>query len=83
MATIASKRKLNTKSIKEKCDALKEVEDGKAKLQVAAKYGIPKNTLSTWLKNKDKIFEATKKGSNSKRQQLKQGTFANLDHVMF
>ena len=60
MATIASKRKLNTKSIKDKYNALKEVEDGKTKSQVAAKYGIPKNTLSTWLKNKDKIFDATK-----------------------
>ena len=68
MSTIASKRKLNTKSIKDEYSTLKEVEDGKTKSQVAAKYGIPKSTLSTWLKNKDKIFEATKKGSNSKRQ---------------
>ena len=83
MSTIASKRKLNTKSIKDEYSTLKEVEDGKAKSQVAAKYGIPKNTLSTWLKNKDKIFEATKKGSNSKRQRLRQGTFANLDQAMF
>ena len=83
MGTIASKHKLNTKSIKDKYNALKEVEDGKTKSQVAANYGVPKNTLSTWLKNKDKIFEATKKGSNSKRQQLRQGTFANLDQAMF
>ena len=83
MGTIASKHKLNTKSIKNKYNALKEVEDGKTKSQVAANYGVPKNTLSTWLKNKDKIFEATKKGSNSKRQQLRQGTFANLDQAMF
>ena len=81
MATIASKRKLNTKSIKDKYNALKEVEDGKT--EVAAKYGIPKNTLPSWLKNKDKIFEATKKESNSKRQRLRHGTFANLDQAMF
>ena len=83
MATIASKRKLNTKFIKDKYSALKEVEDGKRKLQVAAKYGIPKNTLSTWLKNKDKIFEAMKKGSNSKRQRLRKDTCANLDQAMY
>ena len=83
MATIVSKRKLNTKSIKDKYNALKEVEDGKTKSQVVAKYGIPKNTLSTWLKNKGKIFEVTKKGSNSKHQRLRQGTFANLDQAMF
>ena len=83
METIASKRKLNTKSIEDKYNTLKEVEDGKTKSQVTAKYGIPKSTLSTWLKNKDKIFEATKKGSNSKRQRFRQGTFANLDQAMF
>ena len=59
------------------------MEDGNTKSQVAAKYGIPKNTLSTWLKNKDKIFEATKKGSNSKCHRLRQGTFVNLDQAMF
>ena len=68
MVTIASKRKLNTKSVKDKYRALKEVEVGKTKSQVTAKYSILKNTLSTWLKNKDKIFEATKEGSNSKLQ---------------
>ena len=59
------------------------MEDGKTKSQVVVKHGIPKSTLSTWLKNKDKIFEATKKGSNSKCQQLRQGIFANLDQAMF
>ena len=83
MATVASKRKLNTKSIKDKYSALKKVEGGKMKSQVAAKYGIPKKTLSTWLKNKVKIFEATKKGSNLKSQRLRQGTFAKLDQAMF
>ena len=61
MATIASKCKLNTKSIKDKYSALQEVEDRKAKSQVAAKYAIPKNTLSTWLKNKDKISKPRRK----------------------
>ena len=83
MTTITNKRKLNRKSIKDKYSGLKEVEDGKTRSQVTTKYGIPKNTLSTSLKNKDKIFEATKKGSNSKRQRLTQGTFANLDQAMF
>ena len=83
MATIPSKRKLNSKFIKDKYNALKKVEDGKKKSQVAAKYGILKNTLSTWLKNKNKMFEATKKESNSKPQRLRKGTSANLDQAMF
>ena len=60
MATIVSKCKLNKKSIKDESSALKEVEDGKTKSQVTAKYGIPKNTLSTWLKKKDKRHEERK-----------------------
>ena len=77
MATIASKCKLNTKSIKDKYKALKELEDGKTKLQVAARYGIPKSTLSTWLKNKHKIFEATNKGQ-LKTPAIEAGHFCKL-----
>ena len=81
MATVAAKRKLNTKSIKERYAALKEVEEGS---QVAMKYGIPKNTLSTWIKTKENIFESMKtQGKKSKRRRLKQGTFANLDDLIF
>ena len=73
-----------TKSVKEKYAALKEVEEGSSKSQVAMKYGIPKNTLSTWIKNKEKIFESMKtQGNKSKRRRLKQGTFANLDGLIF
>ena len=83
MATIASKRKLNTNPSKINIQALKEVEEGKSKLQVAAKYGIPKNTLSIWIKNKDKIFEAAKKGMNMKRQKLRAGSYEKLDQAIF
>ena len=85
MAVITGKRKLNTKSIENKYTALKEVEGGETKSQVARKQGIPENTseLSPGLKNKDKIFEATKKRSKPKRQRLRWGTFANLDQAIF
>ena len=83
MATVATKRKLNTKSIKERYAALKEVEEGLSKSQVAMKYGIPKNTLSTWIKNKEKFFESMKtQGNKSKRRRPKQGTFANLGYLI-
>ena len=83
MGTIASKRKLNAKSIKDKYQALKEVEEDKSKLQVAAKYCTPKNTLSTWIKNKDKIFETAKKGMTAKRQRLRAGRYEKLDQAIF
>ena len=83
MAAIATKRKLNTKSIKDEYNTLKEVEDGNPKSKVALKHRMTKNTLSTWLKNKEKIFDAVKKGNNSKRQCLTEGSFANLDQTIF
>ena len=84
MSTVATKRERNIKSIKERYAALKEVEEVSSKSQVAMKYGIPKNTLSTWVKSKENIFESMKtQGNKSKGRRLKQGTFANLDDLIF
>ena len=47
-----SKRKVSCHSIESKYEALKKVESGIAKKDVAAQYNIPRNTLSTWLKTK-------------------------------
>ena len=53
---ISTKRKLNLKSIQDKYQAIKAVEAGiKKKGDIAKEFGIPPNTLSTWLKNKEKI----------------------------
>ena len=50
------KRKLNTKTLKEKCDILSHIEKGMTNKEAADKFGVPKNTISTWIKNKEKIF---------------------------
>ena len=55
MATNATKQKLNTTIFKVKYNALKEVLDGIPKSKVTLKYRIPKNTLSNWFRNKEKI----------------------------
>ena len=89
MATVATKGKLNTKSIKERYAGLKDVEEVLSRSmlkrsQVAMKYVIPKDTLSTWIKNEENIFESMKtQGNKSKRRRLKQGTFAKLDDLIF
>lgn len=36
----------------DKCEALKTLESGIAKKDVAAQYKVPPNKLSTWIKNK-------------------------------
>ena len=50
---------------------------------VAAKYGVPKNTLSTWVKSKEKLFAALEKGNNVKRQKLRTWDHETLDTAVF
>ena len=61
MASITQpkKRKCEAKSIETKYQALMLVKEGKMKKsEIAKKFEIPANTLSTWLKSKDKIIES-------------------------
>ena len=56
------KRKLNVKNIDTKYEAVMAVERGeKSKSQIAKEFGVPANTLSTWLKNKESILNLTRK----------------------
>ena len=61
---VEEKRKFTDKTLREKSQALKDLEKGESNKNVAAKYNVPKNTLSTWVKNKEKLFDALKKGTN-------------------
>ena len=56
---------------------------GPSNKDVAAKYGVPKNTLSTWVKNKEKLVNAPEKGTNVKRQKLKTGNHELVDSAIF
>ena len=70
---VAQKRKHVHKTLQEKCHALKDIEKGLPNRDVATKYGVPKNTISTWIKNKDKILSSLEKGQNVKRQKIHAG----------
>ena len=50
---MAVKRKLAAETFTEKCQALRDLESGISNKNVAEKYGVPKNTVSTWLRNKE------------------------------
>lgn len=49
-------QKRKSLSVDEKVIALLCVENGERKTDVAQQLGIPLNTLSTWIKNKEKIM---------------------------
>ena len=74
MASVATKKKkkkkkrqAENKSYKINYKALKELEKGTPHKDVAPLFGSPKDTLSTWKRNKDKIFEKYNSGLISNR----------------
>ena len=78
------KRRLNNKPIDVKCKALKDLEKGIKNKDVAAKYGVPKNTLSTWVKNKHKLTTSLeKKGMSSSRKSTRCGSCNQIDKAVF
>ena len=79
---LTTKRKLVNKILKEKCAATKDLEKGVSNKGVAEKYSVPKNTISTWVKRKDKLFSALEKGSNIKRQKLRKANHDCVDQAL-
>ena len=80
---IAQKRKYVHKILRKKCQSLKDLEKGLSNKDVAAKYCVPKNNLSTWVKSKEKLFAALEKGNNVKRQKLRTWHHETLETAVF
>ena len=57
MSTLArTKRKLKLSTLTQKCKIISEIEKGLSNKAATEKYGVPKNTILTWMKNKSNIF---------------------------
>ena len=77
------KRRLNNKPIGVKCKALKGLEKEMTNKDVATKYGVPKDTLSTWVKNKHKLTTSLeKKGMSSSRKSTRCGSYDQIDKAV-
>ena len=76
------KQKYTTKSAKEKANPLNDLKMGTSNKNVANHYGVPKNTLSIWVKNKEKLLKAYEAG-HAKRQRLKTAKFENIDAATY
>ena len=50
------KRKLQTRTLTEKYDILKEIDNGKKCATAIRDYNVPKQTLYGWMKDKKKIY---------------------------
>ena len=61
------KRKLNTKTLKDKYDILSHIGKDMADKEAADKFGVPKNTISTWVKKKIFFQGLEESASSTKR----------------
>ena len=77
------KRKCIVQSIETKYKAILEVESGKKKAQIARDFSIPANTLSTWIKSKEKIKEAFENSSfGPKTKRMRTAKYQQLEEAL-
>ena len=77
-----NKRKLESKTLVEKCNILREIEKGMTNKDASKKFGVPKNTISTWKKNSDKLFDALEKSSHSLKK-LRGCDYEEIDQALY
>ncbi|NXP49866.1 TIGD4 protein, partial [Heliornis fulica] len=76
-------RRKKSISIEEKIDIISAVESGKKKADVAAEYGIKKNSLSSIMKNKEKVLEAFESlRFDPKRKRLRTAFHTDLEEAL-
>ncbi|NXS99887.1 TIGD4 protein, partial [Jacana jacana] len=76
-------RRKKSISIEDKIDIISAVESGKKKADIAAKYGIKKNSLSSIMKNKEKVLEAFESlRFDPKRKRLRTAFYADLEEAL-
>ena len=61
----AVKRKLKNTKLIQKCQIIRQIEK---EMTNKEKFGVPKNTISTWMKNKDKLFEGLEQSSSDAKK---------------
>ncbi|KAM6269722.1 tigger transposable element-derived protein 4 [Porphyrio hochstetteri] len=76
-------RRKKSISIEEKIDIISAVESGEKKADIAAKYGIKKNSLSSIMKNKEKVLEAFESlRFDPKRKRLRTAFHTDLEEAL-
>ncbi|KAI1238431.1 hypothetical protein IHE44_0013160, partial [Lamprotornis superbus] len=70
-------------SVEEIIDIISAVESGKKKADIAAKYGIKRNSLSSIMKNKEKVLEAFETVRfDRKRKRLRTAFYDDLEETL-
>ena len=78
----AVKRKLKNTKLIQKCQIIRQIEKGMTNKEASEKFGVPKNTISTWMKNKDKLFEGLEQ-SSSNAKKMRGCDYEQVDKAVF
>ena len=80
MLARGTRRKLEAKTLSEKFKILKEIEGGESSARVAKCYNIAKQTVSNWMKKKDRIFSLYQDSVvRQSRQRIRSSPYDKLD----
>ena len=78
----AVKRKLKNTKLIQKCQIIRQIEKGMTSKEASEKFGVPKNTISTWMKNKNKLFEGLEQ-SSSDAKKMRGCDYEQVDKAVF
>ena len=77
------KRELSVKTLNEKCKPLKDIEKGLSNKDASNRYGVPPNTISTWIKNKEKYFKTLEDSCSGKKRKSRESYLEKLNNVVY
>ena len=76
------KRKLTNKTLVQKCEIIRHIEKGMTNKEASERFGVLKNTISTWIKNKEKLLVALQETS-SHTKTIRSCDYADVDKAVF
>ena len=80
MASIAgNKRNYNKHTLGVKYAALIEIDQGLSNKDVSKKFNVPKNTLPTWKKTREKIIATFKTSRETRKKRIKEGIYKHVN----
>ena len=78
----AVKRKLKNTKLIQKYQIIRQIEKGMPNKEASVKFGVLKNTIFTWMKNKDKLFEGLEQ-SSSDTKKMRGCDYEQVDKAVF
>ena len=78
----AVKRKLKNPKLIQNCQIIRQIEKGITNKEASEKFGFPKNTVSSWIKNKDKLFDGLEQISSDAKK-MRGCDYEQVDKAVF